>query len=66
MQVQDLVTKKEKAVYTVKISEDGKDEYNYMNVTFDVNAWRVIKEDDSVANYPLGGSSDNSDSSTVE
>ena len=62
----DLVTKKEKAVYTVKISEDGKDEYNYMNVTFDVNAWRVIKEDDSVANYPLGGSSDNSDSSTVE
>lgn len=62
----DLVTKKEKAVYTVKISEDGKDEYNYMNVTFDVNAWRVIKEDDSVANYPLGGSSDNSNSSTVE
>ena len=62
----DLVTKKEKSVYTVKISEDGKNEYNYMNVTFDVNAWRVIKEDDSIANYPLGSSSDSSDSSTLE
>ena len=62
----DLVTKKEKSVYTVKISEDGKNEYNYMNITFDVNAWRVIKEDDSVANYPLGSSTDSSNSSAVE
>ena len=53
----DLVTKKEKAIYTVKI-----DEYNYMKVTFDVNAWRVVKEDDSVSNYPLGGSSSDSSS----
>ena len=57
----DLVTKKEKATYTVKISEDGKNDYNYMKVTFDANAWR-FEENDSVANYPLGGSSSDSSS----
>lgn len=53
----DLVTKKDQAIYTVKISEDGKNEYNYMKVTFDVNAWRIIKEDVKLADYPIGGSS---------
>lgn len=62
----DLITKKEKVTYTVKISEDGKNEYNYMKVTFDVNAWRIVKEDDSVADYPLDTSTDISDSSTLE
>ena len=66
----DLVTKKEKANYTVKISEDGKNEYNYMNITFDVDAWRIIKEDVSIANYPLvksssSVSSNNSSSDTT-
>ncbi len=62
-----VVTKKTQPVYTVKVSEDGKEEYDYMKVTFDVDAWRIIKENDAIRNYPLGGapSESSSNSSTV-
>ena len=53
----DLESETEKAVYTVKISNDGKNYYNYMKVTFDANTWRIV-EDDSIADYPLANSSD--------
>ena len=48
----DLTSKTAENEFTVKISEDGKDEYNLCKVTVNVKTGK-IKYDTSVANYPL-------------
>ncbi|MGI6279159.1 MAG: Stk1 family PASTA domain-containing Ser/Thr kinase [Acutalibacteraceae bacterium] len=52
----NLVTKKEKVTFTVKISEDGTREYNLCRITYD-NKTGKVSYDDSVRNYPPAGSS---------